>query len=180
MKVSDVILREDLYPRIEPNATQIQQYAENLEVIFLDNTALLKSKDVAIGVFKNNYFKTMHNWQIEVINKWLNVGFKNPKTEKQLQKEITDKLVEKGWKVENEKYVSKSRIDIYATKNNQEIIIETKVNSGSNSICHAVGQLLFYKCFYPNAKLYISSINKIQNNIKKFLTVNKIEIWKQQ
>lgn len=33
IKVSEVVYREDLYPRIQPNATQIQQYAENLDVL---------------------------------------------------------------------------------------------------------------------------------------------------
>jgi DNA modification methylase len=33
IKVSEVVYREDLYPRLQPNAAQIQQYAENLEVL---------------------------------------------------------------------------------------------------------------------------------------------------
>ena len=33
IKVSEVVFREDLYPRIQSNPQQIQQYAENLEVL---------------------------------------------------------------------------------------------------------------------------------------------------
>lgn len=33
IKVSEVIYREDLYPRITPNPAQIQQYSENLDVL---------------------------------------------------------------------------------------------------------------------------------------------------
>ena len=33
LRLSDVVFREDLYPRITPNPAQIQQYAENLEVL---------------------------------------------------------------------------------------------------------------------------------------------------
>lgn len=33
LRLSEVVFREDLYPRITPNPAQIQQYAENLEVL---------------------------------------------------------------------------------------------------------------------------------------------------
>jgi transcriptional regulator with XRE-family HTH domain len=33
IKVSDIVFREDLYPRITPDATLIQKYAENIEVL---------------------------------------------------------------------------------------------------------------------------------------------------
>jgi len=176
LRLSEVVFREDLYPRITPNPAQIQQYAENLEVFIENDTLVFKSNNVAIGIQKSNKFLCVNEWQKAVFEKWLNIGFKKTKTEKDLQYEIAKKLSNR-YNVETEKYVLNSRIDILATNENETLIIETKQKADSNTICHAVGQLLFYKTFYPDAKLFIATIEKINDNLLNFITSNNIKTW---
>jgi hypothetical protein len=55
MKISDIIIREDLYPRMEIDAKKIQEYSENIDRLPMPNR--LKGGngmcDICIGICKN-------------------------------------------------------------------------------------------------------------------------------
>lgn len=73
-------------------------------------------------------------------------------------------LIIQGWTVKTETRVSLGRIDIYATSNENEIIIECKLKSrGASS---ALGQLLFYKYTYPKAQLVFACQQRINSERK--------------
>lgn len=84
---------------------------------------------------------------------------------KQLSKKnIIDKICEvlrkDGWSIETTARINCGYcggggvMDMYATRKKEEMIIEVRTKGGLHAVLEVVGPLLWYKKFYPNAKLY--------------------------
>jgi hypothetical protein len=98
-------------------------------------------------------------------------------SENKFRNSIVDKLKKEGWKVETESYTSQGRIDILARKNDEIMLIETKMKSNSNDCSHALGQLLFYSKFHPGCKLFISTPAKPDLTILSILKSFGVEYY---
>ena len=177
IKVSDVVYREDLYPRSASNPELVQNYAENLEV---DKNGLLHSLGSTIGYIKDGCFYCCDDFQREVFSAYLTRQRvqEEPKiSESNFRDTVAQSLKEHGWKVSKEVYTSSGRIDIFAEKDNQQMIIETKISNLSNACSHALGQLLFYQNYYPNASLWLATPQKPNSTILSILSRNEINYY---
>ncbi len=101
------------------------------------------------------------------------------KMESEFRDHICDVLRDSGYKVAKEYYTSQGRIDLLAEKEGTRSIIETKLSNDSHSMAHALGQLLFYSKFIPDASLWVCTLEKPDSTILSILSsfnVNFLEI----
>lgn len=183
VKLSDIIFDESIYPRSEHNPSKVQEYAENIEIVERHGILFYYSKGLWIATLLNGRIEfPNHNTEFcnNVFHRFLENIEYNKINENEYRNSICNYLKLNGYIIEKEKYVERSRIDIYAIKGMEEIIIETKMKSNSNDICHALGQILFYKEFYPNATCYIATNSKTNSKLIQLLNKYNINIWSKQ
>ena len=88
---------------------------------------------------------------------------------------IAGRLSELGWRVSTERPVPTGRIDILAFRDDCIAIIEVKVGSSCREIQTALGQLLWYSEFYPNALLQLATPKKPAQEHLEFLKRHGVE-----
>jgi hypothetical protein len=177
IKISEVIYREDLYPRSTSNPELVQTYAENL---IMDSNGLLHSMGSTIGYVKDGIFYCCDDFQKQVFTKYLDIQrehYEEKPGEKQFRDALAQTLTRDGWKVSKEVYTSSGRIDILSEKDHQQMIIETKMSNLSNACSHALGQLLFYQNYYPGASLWLATPKKPNSTILSILSNNGVNYY---
>jgi len=90
-------------------------------------------------------------------------------TEDVIRNRLAARLKKCGWIVEKESHTSQGRIDIFARRGDEERIIEVKLGNTSHVMAHALGQLLFYSKFHPDASLWIYTPEKPDTTILSIL-----------
>lgn len=136
----------------------IDHYARNVEYDIQADGVIIRCFGRAMGYLEDGQFKYVDPFWGEVFARHLELsGGINRRTEDDYRREVIRKLSSDGWSVESEVYTPQGRIDILASKEDRTIIVEVKLRGDNNSVSHALGQLLFYRCAFPNAELFIAT-----------------------
>ena len=163
--VTDVIYREDLYPRSLTNPERVQEYAENLDAWDSENEIAFFCRPLGHIVFvirEGTYF-----WRDAlgkaILDAWRATLAEIPLEPKAFPSEsalvaaICIVLTDNGWVCRREVKTKLCRIDVLAQKGEDIQVIEAKLSFDSNSMSHALGQVLFAKEAFPTASLFIAT-----------------------
>lgn len=137
------------------------------------------------------FYRTVRTYDDEYVKKELDKFYKecnngkkerycNKNEEKILQQKIFDALQKDGWLVEKEKFIiNRARLDIYAKKNNETIVIECKTKPSLDNVSRALGQLLFYRQFLndKNIKFLCSFTEKPKKEILDIFKIYGIDYY---
>ena len=155
----------------------VQRFAKHLK---LHDNGLVTSLNKTVGYIKNGRFSCCDKLQEEIFKNALRLQreayVEDPKEQK-FRDDLAQDLAKKGWKVSKEVYTSSGRIDILAERNHETMIIETKISSLSNPCSHALGQLLFYQNYYPDASLWLATPQKPNSTILSILSKNGVSYY---
>ena len=122
------------------------------------------------GQIKDGGMVFVDSHYLLVFQEWLNAQPEEENTtEAQFRDSIADQLAVSGWHVITEQYTSQGRIDVLAKGKDEVRIIEVKMSGSPNAAAHALGQLLFYSKFHPEASLWFASPEKPDSTILSIL-----------
>jgi len=162
--VQDIVWREDLYPRFEPNpeipSVGYIKIGDKLHLTL--GSATNDNCPYALRSIYAGYIQTGTIYLIGSVAKHFYLAYRNSmkgniEKEGDIRDSIAKRLNGQGWIVATEDHTSQGRIDVLARKGEEVKIIEVKQRADSNSAAHALGQLLFYSKFYPEATLWFHS-----------------------
>ena len=167
INVNDIVWREDLYPRFEPVPEVPESgYLKQGNRLHLNLGPATNGNcpEPLKGLYAG-YIERGIIYIIGSVAKHFYFAYRDTVKddrgeEKRIQAELVASLKSCGWIVERESYTSQGRIDVLATRENDKRIIEVKIKIDSNSMAHALGQLLFYSKFHPGATLWIYTPQK--------------------
>jgi hypothetical protein len=133
-----------------------------------------------VGYMIDGCWKAPNSANLRQILIWnLSCSIVNPlpkeMTERQYQKKLAHHLYANDWMVTLECNTPVGRIDIFAERGGETMIIETKIKALSNDMSSALGQILFYSTYHPNAALYISSPQKPSEKVLSILAKFNVE-----
>lgn len=162
--VCDLVWREDLYPRFEqvPEIPPIGHIVIGDKVHLTLGSATNGNCPEALSRIYAGYIQRGTIYLIGSVAKHFYLAYRdsmegNIEKESDTRDDVAKKLKKQGWIVATEDYTSQGRIDILARQGKEVKIIEIKQCADSNSAAHALGQLLFYSKFYPEATLWFHS-----------------------
>lgn len=165
--VAEIVWREDLYPRFEPNPAIPE--AGSVKIgnkihLNLDSATFGNCPEQLKSLYAG-YIESGIIYVVGSVAKYFYLAYRdslenNDENESTLRDDLARKLKAQGWTAEKESYTSQGRVDILARRQEEVRIIEIKKRADSNSVAHALGQLLFYSKFHPGATLWFYSPEK--------------------
>ena len=163
--VQEIVWRENLYPRFEQFYIEIPPIGHIVigEKIHLTlGSATCGNCPDALSSLYAGYIQAGIIYLIGSVAKHFYLAYRdsmkgNIEKESDIRDNIAKRLKVQGWIIATEDHTSQGRIDVLARKGEEVKIIEVKQRADSNSAAHALGQLLFYSKFYPEATLWFHS-----------------------
>lgn len=181
VKISDIIIREDLLPffskKLLPiTPDNINEYAKTAEFrIERKNNHPVDYFYIAgekVGWIDKGWIRTTEAIYLDVYRIYMDEELKHlikDKTEKEINTEISTILKDRGYVIKNEIHTKFGKIDILAEKGDHKYIIEIKRKLQLNEASKVLGQLLFYNEVIANNGLYIYSPRKPTKDILNVL-----------
>ena len=159
--LSEIVFDNDLYPRKEHDPERVQKYAECLKMQSVTNGTIFFCPDIGciIGKIEDGIFHYRNHLGLEIFKRFLSTvkheWETSTNTEKEMVNNVARTLSRSGWKVTTERQTPCGRIDIFAEKDDAEIIIEAKLGNDAGAISTALGQILIRSVFFPEALLFL-------------------------